>query len=67
MTCASRCKPSPCCKGCWRRSSKADEAQKLVTRLDETLGAMSGMLNTLLDINQIEAGTVQAEMIDFPG
>jgi two-component system CheB/CheR fusion protein len=26
---------------------------------------MSGMLNTLLDINQIEAGTVHAEMIDF--
>jgi two-component system CheB/CheR fusion protein len=34
--------------------------------LDETLGAMSGMLNTLLDINEIEAGTVHAEMIDFP-
>ena len=27
---------------------------------------MSGMLNTLLDINQIEAGTVHAEMADFP-
>ena len=27
---------------------------------------MSGMLNTLLDINQIEAGTVHAEMVDFP-
>ena len=27
---------------------------------------MSGMLNTLLDINQIEAGTVRAEMVDFP-
>ena len=27
---------------------------------------MSGMLNTLLDINQIEAGTVRAEMVNFP-
>ena len=27
---------------------------------------MSGMLNTLLDINQIEAGIVHAEMVDFP-
>jgi two-component system CheB/CheR fusion protein len=27
---------------------------------------MSGMLNTLLDINQIEAGTVHAEMVSFP-
>jgi len=43
-----------------------ERAQKLVTRLDETLNAMSGMLNTLLDINQIEAGIVQAEMTSFP-
>jgi two-component system CheB/CheR fusion protein len=26
---------------------------------------MSGMLNTLLDINQIEAGTVHAEIVSF--
>jgi two-component system CheB/CheR fusion protein len=45
---------------------EGERAQKLVTRLDETLNAMSGMLNTLLDINQIEAGIVQAEMISFP-
>ena len=45
---------------------EGERAQKLVARLDETLGAMSGMLNTLLDINQIEAGTVHAEIVDFP-
>ena len=45
---------------------EGERAQKLVTRLDETLSAMSGMLNTLLDINQIEAGIVQAEMANFP-
>jgi two-component system CheB/CheR fusion protein len=45
---------------------EGDRAQKLVTRMDETLNAMSGMLNALLDINQIEAGIVQAEMINFP-
>jgi two-component system CheB/CheR fusion protein len=45
---------------------EGEKAQKLVARFDETLGAMSGMLNTLLDINQIEAGTVRAEMIGFP-
>jgi two-component system, chemotaxis family, CheB/CheR fusion protein len=43
-----------------------EKAEKLVTRLDRTLGAMSGMLNTLLDINQIEAGTVRAEIVSFP-
>jgi two-component system, chemotaxis family, CheB/CheR fusion protein len=42
------------------------KAQQLVARLDETLGAMTGMLNTLLDINQIEAGTVRAHITTFP-
>lgn len=35
--------------------------EKLVTLLDQTLGAMSGMLNTLLDINQIDAGIIQVK------
>lgn len=43
-----------------------EAAQTLVARLDQTLGAMSGMLNALLDINQIEAGTVRAEVVSFP-
>ncbi len=38
---------------------------KLVAKLDETLGAISGMLNTLLDINQLEAGIVHPETADF--
>ena len=37
----------------------------MIARFDETLIAMSGMLNTLLDINQIEAGTVKANLVDF--
>ena len=48
------------------KTVEGEKAQKLVARLDETLGAMSGMLNTLLDINQIEAGTIQPETIGFP-
>jgi two-component system CheB/CheR fusion protein len=39
--------------------------QELTQRFDETLGAMSGMLNALLDINKIEAGTVRAEKSVF--
>ena len=39
---------------------------RLVGRLDETVTAMSSMLDTLLDINQLEAGIVRREMIDFP-
>jgi two-component system CheB/CheR fusion protein len=45
---------------------KDEGALKLVVRLDETLSAMSGMLNTLLDINQLEAGIVRAETLSFP-
>lgn len=41
---------------------EGDAARQLLTRLDQALGAMSGMLNALLDINQIEAGTVRADM-----
>ncbi len=40
-------------------------SEKLVARLAETIGAMSGMLNTLLDIKQIEAGIVQPELADL--
>jgi two-component system CheB/CheR fusion protein len=48
------------------KERKNDEALKLVARLDQTAAAMAGMLNGLLDINQIEAGTVHAEMVNFP-
>ncbi len=42
-----------------------EKTKKLVSRLDETVGAMTGMLNALLDINQIEAGTVVTEKVTF--
>jgi two-component system CheB/CheR fusion protein len=48
------------------RDDKKEEALTLVTRLDETAAAMSGMLNTLLDINQLEAGTVHPQFVGFP-
>ena len=45
---------------------QGERAQRLVARLDLTLGAMAGMLNTLLDINQIEVGAIRAETATFP-
>lgn len=45
---------------------KDEETLKLVARLEETQNVMSGMLNTLLDINQLEAGIVRAETVVFP-
>lgn len=53
-------------QGLLARAVEGERAQKLVARLEQTLGSMSGMLNALLDINQIEAGTVHAEKISFP-
>lgn len=44
---------------------EGDKAPKLVERLGQTLDAMTGMLNVLLDINQIEAGVVQPEPSNF--
>jgi len=48
------------------RNVESEKAKNLVHRLDETLGAMTSMLNTLLDINQIEAGTIHVEKVNFP-
>lgn len=45
---------------------KDPQGQKLVGKLENIVETMSGMLNTLLDINQIESGTMNAEMSAFP-
>lgn len=42
-----------------------DRAKELLARFAQTLGAMSGMLDTLLDINQIEAGAVESHLQTF--
>ena len=52
-------------QGLLANTVEGERAQKLVARLDGSLGAMTGMLNTLLDINQLEAGTIRAEMVSF--
>ena len=45
---------------------KDEEALGLVARSEETLTGMSSLLNTLLDINQLEAGAISPEFVDFP-
>src|SRR5467141_3854561 len=65
MTCASRCRPSACCAGYWGKRIKDQSGSRLVAKLEETLSAMSGMLNTLLDINQLEAGIVRPDIVEF--
>ena len=41
-------------------------AQQLLVKLDDTTIAMTGILNTLLDINQIEAGIIKADLVNYP-
>jgi len=53
-------------QGILGKKVREPDTLKLVTRLEETLGAMTGMLNTLLDINQLEAGIVRPEVTTFP-
>jgi len=53
-------------QGLLAKTVEGARAQKLIARFDETLGAMTGMLNALLDINQIEAGTVRPAVVTFP-
>ena len=42
-----------------------EKAQSLVARQDTTLSTVTGMLDTLLDINEIEAGAVQTNVSVF--
>jgi len=53
-------------QGLLAKAVQGDREKELVKRLEQTLGAMSSMLNTLLDINQIEAGVVRPEVSVFP-
>ncbi|WP_375459267.1 response regulator [uncultured Enterovirga sp.] len=46
-------------------ATEGDRARKLVARFGQTLDAMSGLLNILLDINQIEVGIVKPEISTF--
>ena len=47
------------------QSVEGEKPKKLLGRFEQTLRAMSGMLNALLDINQIEAGAVQPNPVVF--
>jgi two-component system CheB/CheR fusion protein len=41
-------------------------AENLVARLDATLGTMTEMIDALLDMNRIEAGTIRTDIRAFP-
>jgi two-component system, chemotaxis family, CheB/CheR fusion protein len=45
---------------------KDKEGLKLIRQLNKTSDVMLGMLNSLLEINQLEAGIVDPEEVEFP-
>jgi two-component system CheB/CheR fusion protein len=51
--------------GLLAKSVQGEKKQDLVVRMGDTVDAMSGMLNALLDLNQIEANALKAEPCRF--
>ncbi|WP_298331129.1 chemotaxis protein CheB [Asticcacaulis sp.] len=52
-------------QGLLLHSVESEHALQLVRRLEDILSSITGMLDSLLDINQIESGTVHAEITHF--
>ncbi len=52
-------------QGLLAKKAQGEATQELVGMLNPTLSAMSGMLNTLLDMDQIDSGTMKVEIRDF--
>jgi len=53
-------------QGLLARAMTDEPHTRLIARMGDTIGAMSAMLNTLLDINQIDAGIVHPDISVFP-
>lgn len=53
-------------QGILKKRTRDEDTLQLLERLDDTVGAMSSMLDKLLDINQLEAGVVQPSIVNFP-
>lgn len=52
-------------QGLLERSVGEGPARTFVQRMEETLSSMLGILNSVLDINQIEAGMVEPQIVSF--
>jgi len=48
------------------RSAEGEEVRLLASRMQQAVSAMSGMLDTMLDINQIQAGIITYKLENIP-
>ena len=48
------------------RNGRSTEGARLVALLDQTLNSMTGMLDSMLDVNRIESGIVTAKVVPVP-
>ncbi len=53
-------------QGLLAKAVEGERPRQLTRRLGDTLAAMAGILNTLLDVNQIEAGVIKPHVVGFP-
>ena len=53
-------------RGILAKRVKDQSGSRLIAKFEETLSAMSGMLNRLFDINRLEAGIVRPQIAEFP-
>jgi two-component system CheB/CheR fusion protein len=51
--------------GILAKKTKEEAALTLIAKIEETLVAMAGMLNTLFELNQLEAGSIRPDVISF--
>jgi len=47
------------------RLNQPEKSRTILARLDDSIGAMRGLFNALLDISKLDAGVVQAKIKDF--
>jgi two-component system CheB/CheR fusion protein len=52
--------------GVLRKRTADSEAKTVLRRLDETVAGMAELLDSLLDVKQIESGGIQPSITDFP-
>jgi two-component system CheB/CheR fusion protein len=52
--------------GALRQRIKDQESQQVLATAERTLEGMSGTLNTLLDLNQLEAGVIRPQLVAVP-